>query len=212
MVDLKALRGVDFRNLDFSEVGAWPAALKALCSVLAAALGLLGGYAFALADQRAELAAAEHREQALRREIAAKQPQAMLLPTAHAQRERAATTLAAMLQHLPARADLPRLIEDISRAALRNGLVIDRIELAEERPARLALSVATTPYVELPIAIVVRGGYHQIGAFAATIAALPRLVTLHDFDLAASEGAADLTLSITANTYRYIDKANGDSP
>lgn len=204
MSTLNIPRGADIRNLDCSDVGAWPMPLKALCFTLTAALALLGGYALVLSDQRAELAAAEHREHALRREIAAKRPQAATLPTAHAQREHAEAALATMRQRLPARTEVPGLIEDISRAAVANGLGVERIELAEERPANL--------YIELPIAIVVRGGYHQFGAFAAAIAALPRLVTLHDFELATGEGTDNLTLSITAKTYRYLSDATGKLP
>ena len=199
MIDLNILRGVDIRHLDFSEVGAWPMPLKALCFALAALLALLGGYALVLSDQRAELAAGERREQALRRELAAKQPQAAALVALHAKREQALAALTTMLQRLPARTEVPGLIEDISRAAQANDLRVDRIQLAEERPGSL--------YVELPIAIVVHGGYHQIGALAAAIATLPRLVTLHDFDLAAGAAADGLVLSITAKTYRYLGDA-----
>ena len=202
MIALGTLRGANIRDLDFSEIGAWPVPLKALCFTVAAVLALLGGYALVLSDQRAELVAAEHREQALRRELAAKRPQAATLPTVRTQREHASAALATLLQRLPARTEVPGLIEDISRAAVANGLSVDRIELAEERPASL--------YIELPIAIVVRGGYHQLGAFAAAIAALPRLVTLHDFALAAGEGADNLTASITAKTYRYLNDATGE--
>ena len=199
MVDLNIARGADVLRLDFSEVGAWPVPLKTLCFALAALLALLGGYAFVLSDQRAELAAGERREPALRREVAAKQQHAAVLSTLGAEREQASATLTTMLQRLPARTEVPGLIEDISRAAHANDLRVDRIQLTDERPAGL--------YSELPIAIVVRGGYHQLGAFAAALAGLPRLVTLHDFDLAASEGAGELILSITAKTYRYLDAA-----
>ena len=194
MIDLNVLRGVDIRHLDFSEVGAWPAPLKAACFALAVLLALLVGYALVLSDQRAELAADARHEQALRGELAAKQPQAAALATLVAELEQASAALTTMLQRLPARTEVPGLIEDISRAAHANGLRVDGIELAEERPDGL--------YSELPIAIVVRGGYHQLGAFAAGIAALPRLVTLHDFELATNDGD-DLILSITAKTYRY---------
>lgn len=206
---LNSLRGIDFRDLDFSEAGAWPLPLKCLCFALAAALGLFVAYAGVLSYQRAELAAGAYREQVLRRELAAKRPQAALLPALRAQRQQAAATLAAMLRQLPAQAELPSLIEDISRAALGSDLAIDRAELVplSARPASADRSL----YVDVPISIVVRGGYHQIGAFAAAVAALPRLVTLHDFELAAAEGVNELTLSITAKTYRHLHNAQGDS-
>jgi type IV pilus assembly protein PilO len=53
------------------------------------------------------------------------------------------------------------------------------------------------------------GTYHDFGNFVSGIAALPRIVTLHDIQIApvdASKGGYDtLTMDVTAKTYRYID-------
>ena len=214
MVALTMLRGVDSRDLDLSEVGSWPGPMKALCFALAAALALLLAYVFALSGQRVELAAAEHRERGLQGQLATKQSQAAGLAGAHLEREQAEADLAALLRRLPDQAEVPGLLEDISDAAAANDLAIERIELAQERPAgvRQRPDVSETPYVELPIAIVVRGGYHQLGTFVAAIAALERLVTLHDFALATREEDDGLVLSVTAKTYRHLDDLGEHPP
>ena len=204
MAALNILRGGS-GDLDFGEAASWPTPVKALCFALAATLALLAAYGLALSDQRAELAAAERRQQELHDQLAAKLPQAAALDYARQEGEGAAADLAALLGGLPDQTEVPGLIEDIGGAAVANGLAIDRIELAQERPASFPHHTGdTTPYVELPIAIVVRGGYHQLGAFAASIGALEQLVTLHDFTLG-SEDADNLVLAIAAKTYRHLD-------
>ena len=190
------------RDLDFAEAAAWPLAIKALCHVLAGAVALLGGYALALSSQRAELAAAERREVALQRDRETKRAQIAALPAATERRDRAAAALADLLRRLPAQTELPELLDDISRAASASGLRLARLELAESRRAET--------HMELPIAIVAHGRYHQMGEFAAALAALPRLVTLHDFELAAGP-REELALSVTAKTYRHLD-ASGAPP
>ena len=87
-------------------------------------------------------------------------------------------------------------MEDITNKGLLNGLQISSIDLQPE--------VSREFYVELPIAIVASGSYHDLGAFISGMAALPRIVTLHDFVIRAqNEGGPVLDISITAKTYRY---------
>jgi Tfp pilus assembly protein PilO len=101
----------------------------------------------------------------------------------------------AMLRQLPSDTEVPGLIEDITLAALDNGLTIESIDLQQERKAEF--------YVELPITIVVSGEYHDIGAFVSAVANLSRIVTLHDFEIKPSPSPANLKMSIVAKTYRY---------
>jgi len=63
-------------------------------------------------------------------------------------------------------------------------------------------------YAELPIKIRLSGSYHQFGEFVSGIAALPRIVTLHDIDIRSENKDAydQLSLELTAKTYRYLDE------
>ena len=101
-----------------------------------------------------------------------------------------------MLRQLPSDTEVPGLIEDITLAALDNGLVIESIDLQPERKAEF--------YVELPITIVVSGEYHNIGAFVSGVANLSRIVTLHDFNIKPVKSPTNLKMSIVAKTYRYL--------
>jgi type IV pilus assembly protein PilO len=92
------------------------------------------------------------------------------------------------------------LLEDITRTGLGSGLEFEEIKLLPE--------AAQQYYIELPIQIKVVGSYHDLATFASGVASLPRIVTLHDFDLipANADGSSKLRMSILAKTYRYNDK------
>ena len=187
-------------DLDLADVAAWPRSLKAVCFAGLAIVVLAAGYLLFLADSRYELAAAEREQERLQTQAQSKTQLVEQRPRAEEQRRQAVAALTALLRRLPADTEVPGLIEDISKAAVANGLTIDSLTLGEEKPADL--------YLELPIALAVSGQYHQFGEFAADIAALSRLVTLHDFDIKAHSDRESLTMTITAKTYRYT----GDAP
>jgi type IV pilus assembly protein PilO len=105
----------------------------------------------------------------------------------------------AMLRQLPNKTEVPNLLVDISQTGLASGL--------EEKLFQPQGEVRKDFYAELPISIRLTGGYHEMGKFASGIAALPRIVTLHDVEIAPSAaGAGNLTLNVTAKTYRYLDE------
>ena len=104
----------------------------------------------------------------------------------------------ALVSQLPSDTEVPGLLEDITNKGLLNGLNIASIDLLPEQAREF--------YVELPISIVASGSYHDLGAFISGMAALPRIVTLHDFNIAAPGGDANnLQMRIIAKTYRYRD-------
>jgi type IV pilus assembly protein PilO len=91
------------------------------------------------------------------------------------------------------------LLEDITNKGLLNGLEIATIDLLPEQSKEF--------YIELPISIVARGTYHDLGAFISGMAGLPRIVTLHDFSISGSnDDSGLLNLNLVAKTYRYKDE------
>ena len=104
----------------------------------------------------------------------------------------------ALVSQLPSDTEVPGLLEDISSKGELNGLTIESIDLLDE--------VREEFYVELPIAIEATGSYHDLGAFISGMAGLPRIVTLHDFDIEMTDDdSSNLSMEITAKTYRYRD-------
>ncbi|MNJ59949.1 Pilus assembly protein, PilO [compost metagenome] len=106
----------------------------------------------------------------------------------------------AMLRQLPSDTEVPGLLEDITRTGLGSGLEFEEIKLMPE--------VAQQFYIELPIKIGVVGAYHDLATFVSGAASLPRIVTLHDFEIKplSADSGSKLRMGITAKTYRYNDK------
>lgn len=205
--------------LDWADLDAWPLLAKALaCTVVGVATAAIG-YGAGLSDTRAMLAAAKAETERRAAELRRKRAAANRNAGAGAERDAEAAALAVLRAQLPDAAEVPGLLAAVSGAATAAGLVVEQAELGEERPLWLGAAPAneaaggqTAPYVEVPLRILVFGGYHQLGAFAAAIAALPRLVILGDFELRPAEGdPARLALTVAAATYRQT-QVSGPNP
>jgi len=193
---LDQLRGLELGDLDVNNIGAWPAPLKAIILLLLFIIVGIAGYFFYLTDKQTLLEAAQKQETTLRSEYESKAFQAANLPQYRQQKEEMEVSFGTLLRQLPSDTEVPGLIEDITLAALDNGLVIESIDLQPEHKAEF--------YVELPITMVVSGEYHDIGSFVSGVANLSRIVTLHDFSIKPDGSATNLKMSIVAKTYRYL--------
>ena len=93
------------------------------------------------------------------------------------------------------------LLTDINQAGIGRGLIIDQFIPGATETKEY--------YAELPISIRVTGRFHDIGAFAADIAALSRIVTLHNLSISPDQKSAGggLSMEAVARTYRYLDPA-----
>lgn len=197
---LEGLRKVDFADLDFNNVGSWPVAVKVIASFILflAVLGL--GYNFHLKDLQAQLDMQKGQEIALKEQFSTKAYQAANLEAYKEQMQEMEISFGALLKQLPSDTEVPGLLEDITRTGLGSGLEFEEIKLLPEATQQF--------YIELPIQIKVVGTYHDLATFVSGVASLPRIVTLHDFDLVPAEvdGVNTLRMSILAKTYRYNDK------
>ena len=189
------LQAFDWRALDVRDAGDWPRAAQWL-ALAALGLGALwAAWSFHVSSKRDILAASEREEATLKAAYRDKARQAAGLAALRQREGTLANTFNTFVATLPAHTEVPGLVEDIASAARVNRLVVERIELQTERIGE--------QYVELPINLTLTGDYHQLGAFAGAVANLPRLVTLHDFELATAEAASTLRLTVLAKTYRY---------
>ena len=191
------IRNFDIGDLDINNVGSWPAAIKGIVMLLLFVGVLGGGYYAYLTDKQTMLDVVEAKEVNLRQDYESKAFKAANLDAYRKQRDEMEATFGALLKQLPSDTEVPGLLEDITRTAIDNELVIESIDLQPER--------RTEYYVELPIDIVVEGDYHKIGSFVSGVANLSRIVTLHDFDVKPESSVNHLKMSIMAKTYRYLD-------
>lgn len=197
---LEGLRKIDIGDLDLNNVGSWPAAVKVISGVLVAVLMLALGYFFFIQDMEAQLDAARNNEATLKEQFTNKAFQAANLDPYKIQMLEMENTFGALLRQLPSDTEVPGLLEDITRTGLGSGLDFEEIKLLPEAAQQF--------YIELPIQITVVGAYHDLATFVSGVASLPRIVTLHDFDIKPLEGASPgkLRMSILAKTYRYNDE------
>lgn len=195
---LKALNEFDLGDLDFENVGSWPLAVKIMAGVLVfIALGV-AGYYYHIEGLQARLAQVENQELELKREFEKKAFEASNLDAYKRQMMEMEESFGALVSQLPSDTEVPGLLEDITNKGELNGLVIDTIDLREEVPQEF--------YIELPIQINAVGSYHDLGAFISGMAGLPRIVTLHDFEIKAPGAETNkLQMNILAKTYRYRD-------
>src|ERR1700753_2835890 len=193
------------RTLDPRDVGRWPAAGRGFFVVLGFAVcAAVGCYSFVWKDDRPLLQKAEHDELDLRAQFETKQQRAANLDAYRAQIGEMERTFGAMLRQLPGKTEVPNLLVDISQTGLAAGL--------NEKLFQPGAEKSNGFYAELPIKIRLVGSYHQFGAFVSGIAALPRIVTLNDIEISPVDnksGYDNLTMDVTAKTYRYIENEGG---
>jgi type IV pilus assembly protein PilO len=192
----------ELRDLDPRDPGRWPmAALAGAVAATFLVLALLLIYFFVWQDVRPELQQKESQEQALRTEFQQKHARAVNLAAYKQQLKDLQRSFGALLRQLPGKTEVPNLLVDISQTALAAGLQQKLFQPQSEE--------AKDFYAELPIKMVLTGSYHQFGEFVSGIAALPRIVTLHDLQITSDDksgGYDNLTLTLTAKTYRYLDQ------
>jgi type IV pilus assembly protein PilO len=195
---LRSLREFNLSDLDFDNVGSWPVAVKLLIWALLLIAVLTGGYYYHIKNLQQQLATAESKEVTLKKDFEKKAFQAANLEAYRQQLAEMEESFGALVSQLPSDTEVPGLLEDITNKGLLNGLEIKAIDLQKEQAKEF--------YVELPISILASGSYHDMGAFISGMAGLPRIVTLHDFQITAKDKNPNkLNLQITAKTYRYKD-------
>jgi len=199
---MRSLREFDINDLDFDNVGAWPTAIKLFIWVALLAAVVVGGYYYHIEDLQISLAKVEAEEVKLKKEFEAKAFQAANLDAYRQQMVEMEESFGALVSQLPSDTEVPGLLEDITNKGLLNGLDVASIDLQKEQAREF--------YVELPIAIAASGSYHDLGAFISGMAGLPRIVTLHDFNISLKGSNANhLQMKIIAKTYRYKDDEEG---
>jgi type IV pilus assembly protein PilO len=199
----------ELQSLDPRDPGRWPLPVRlGAVTVGYVVLTIVLIYFFVWDDARPELQQRENEEQTLRQEFKTKHSKAVNLDLYKQQLKDIERSFGALLRQLPGKTEVPNLLVDISQTGLSAGL--------EEKLFQPQGEVKKDFYAELPIKIRLTGSYHQFGQFVSGIAALPRIVTLHDIDIRSDNKDAydQLSLELTAKTYRYLDEdeiAAGDA-
>ena len=198
---------IDLNNLDLSNIGSWPLAVKgALIAVVA--VGVLAlGYFLDVQKQQEELEQNISEETRLKEDFEIKQAKAANLDAYKAQMVEMEDSFGAMIRQLPSKTEVEDLLVDISQTGLASGIEFQLFKPLKEKHIEF--------YAELPITLKMTGTYHQFGEFVSGIAALPRIVTLENITLKGANDAkakkGTLTMDVTAKTYRYLDESEVSS-
>lgn len=198
----------ELRNLDFNNVGSWPNVIQAIAIALICAMLAGAGYWFVIKGQVENLKTVEAKEQDLRVRFEARQRKAAGLDLYKVQLAEMEERFGHMLRQLPGQKEVASLLQDVSQLRVSSGL--------EEQLFQPENETKRDFYAELPIKITLQGSFHQYGAFAEGVAALPRIVTLHDIVLkrvgSSRRGGntnptnSVLVLNAKARTYRYLEE------
>jgi type IV pilus assembly protein PilO len=189
------------RTLDPRDPGRWPLPVRGFFVALIFALcAAAAWYMLVWNEDRPILEKAQAEELDLKSQFENKQQRAANLEAYKSQLAEMERSFGTMLRQLPGKTEVPNLLVDISQSGLAAGLQEKLFQPGSEKSNGF--------YAELPIKIKLVGSYHEFGAFVSGIAALPRIVTLHDIQIAPTSGEKgydNLTMDVTAKTYRYIE-------
>ena len=191
----------ELRSLDTSDPGRWPLPIRAgAVGLVFVAVVAFGVYMFVVKEEMPLLERAQRDEIDLRTQFEDRQRKAANFDAYRSQLAEIERDFGAMLRQLPGKTEVPSLLVDISQTGLGAGL--------EERLFQPTGEIQRDFYAELPIRLRYTGSYHELGNFVSGIAALPRIVTLHDITIRPLTNTApdELSLEVTAKTYRYLDE------
>lgn len=197
----------ELNELDFSQIGDWPLPVKLILILILCVLLGVGFYFLNTQEQEERLAREVRQEQDLRKDFERKQERAANLDNYKKQLGEMEASFGAMVRQLPDKTEVAELLVDVSQTGLAAGLEFELFQPQGE--------VRKEFYAELPIKLRVTGTYHEFGDFISGLAALPRIVTIHNVRVAPRKGKgkgkskdADtvLVLDALAKTYRYLDE------
>ena len=199
MPDLKNLPD-QIKALDYKNIGSWPLPARIAALIIAYVAVVGAGYYFLIQDQRTELSQLSDKEATLKSTFETKAAEAANLDTYQKQIDDMNKSFGTMLRQLPGQTEIPSVLQDISQTAQVDGLKQDLFKPASENTKDF--------YAEKPIDLILVGSYHAFGKFVSDVAALPRIVTLHNIDIRPASDdktGGTLTMTLTAKTYRYLE-------
>lgn len=191
------MKDIDLSEINFSNMGSWPLSGKAAFIAVSCLLVLIIGYFVDLSSQFSQLSNAQLQEQQLKQDYRTKYGKVINLDIYKTQMKEMEDSFGAMLRQLPSKTEVEDLLVDISQTGLSSGVAFKLFKPENESFVDF--------YAELPIKMSMTGTYHQFGAFVSGVAALPRIVTLHNISIKGDDKTGTLTMDMVAKTYRYLD-------
>lgn len=195
----------DFRYLNPNDPGTWGPAPRYTALVLIFFVVLAVAWFFVFSEQTASLESAENEEKSLQNQFLDKKRLAVNLDFYKQQREEVDRAFGTLLKQLPGKAEMEALLVEVNQAGLGRGLQFQLFRPEAEQKYEF--------YAMLPVTVRITGNYHDLGAFVADIAQLPRVATLSNLRIEPIEKTntsapeTGLAFNGTVRTYRYLEES-----
>ena len=198
---LEQINSFDINDIDWSRIGVWPLIARVMISVIAVLAVFAAVYFTYIKDMQTELKQEVAREQQLRSKFKARAFEAATLEQHIEIKEKMEQNFKTLVAQLPQKTQVPGLLDDIDEKGRVSGLDIVSIKLLNEIKGEF--------YMTLPIDVVVKGNYHNLGAFVSGIAGMSRIVTLHDLAITSGGSNQESTgMTVRAHTYRSLGEGD----
>lgn len=198
-----------FNSLDPQNMGNWPTPVKLTIYIFVLLVTFALAYFALIKPMLDEIGGARAQEESLLNQYKEKESKLRNLKLYQVQVEEMEHTFGELLQQLPKETEIPGLVEDINFTGVSSGLRFNTIKVQPE--------IKQEFFIELPMSIESQGDYHAFGSFVSGLAALPRIVTLHNFVmeiLPPEKNKSEipvLKFTVDAKTYRYNDQPDSAS-
>lgn len=198
---IEQINNFDINDIDWSRVGVWPLFGRICVWFLAVCAVCTLTYFFVVKDFQTILEREINSEEQLKKSFQTKVFQAATLDQHRNLMGKMEKDFEFLVAQLPKKTQVPGLLDDIDEKGRLSGLSITSVKLQPEQVGEF--------YVTLPIEIIVAGSYHNLGSFVSGVAGMSRIVTLHDFKISKGKDLSELSMTITAKTYRSLDEGEG---
>lgn len=188
---------MNINDLEFENIGSWPAVYRVATIAIVCVL-LMGCFFYYITlPQLERLSVTKKKEVTLKRNFTTKAALSSNLEVYQAQLLQINLIFEGLLEKLPSKKEVAKLLDDISFIGENHGLQFKAINWGIHKDVGMT--------IEVPVSLKVVGSYAELGAFADDIATLPRIVILDDMQLT-KDISGELALNVIAKTYRF----NGD--
>lgn len=190
----------EVNSLNGQNYGSAPLPVKIFLLTLLFAAILLAAWFALLKPKLDEIKSAEAQQVTLLTQYKEKESKARHLQEYTQQVEKMKVDFAELLNQLPKDTRVPELVDGINMVGSGSGIKFQDISVQPE--------VEQQFFIEQPIQIIGLGNYHQFGSFVSGVAALPRIITMHDFEVKNPQPSLDRTpeLQMVINTKTYRAK------
>lgn len=144
-----------------------------------------------------EITELDQKLQTLEKKLATAKINAAELEKFQAKMQEAEAQFKIAMRALPEKEEIPSLLTNVSKSGQDVGLEFLLFEPKPENKKEF--------YAEIPVAMTIRGDYHNLAVFFDKVARLSRIVNINNITINRGKEVRDLSTSCTAVTYKFVE-------